>query len=82
MTRTAQKLLTGALALPENERVKLASELLASVPQSPDPDWDSAWLAELDRRVKDVESGKVKLASWETTRRRLRAAIRRGHAKT
>ena len=52
MTDAAKKLLEAASALPEDERLELASELIASVDGPPDADWESAWLAEIDRRVK------------------------------
>jgi hypothetical protein len=36
-------------ALAPTDRLALATRLLASV-EGPDPDWDDAWSAELDRR--------------------------------
>ena len=50
---TARKLLLNAMALPDSERVKLAAELLASVPPGEPlsaPAWESAWLAEVEER--------------------------------
>ena len=50
---TARELLLNAMALPEAERVKLAAELLASVPTGAAlsaPAWESAWLAEVEER--------------------------------
>lgn len=50
---TARELLANALTLSEQERVKLATELLASVgPGEPvsSPAWESAWLAEVESR--------------------------------
>jgi hypothetical protein len=50
---TARELLLNAMALPESERVKLAAELLASVPPGEPlsaPAWESAWLAEVEER--------------------------------
>lgn len=43
-------LLRNALDLSEEQRLELASELIASVDGPVDEDWDSAWLEELDRR--------------------------------
>ena len=51
MTDAAKKPLEAANALPEDERLALASELIASVDGLPDGNWEPAWLAELDRRV-------------------------------
>ena len=50
MTGSSRRLLEGARALPEDERLQLASEILACVEGPPDTDWDASWLAELDRR--------------------------------
>ena len=50
---TARELLANALVLPESDRVKLAAELLASVAPGEElsaPAWESAWLAEVERR--------------------------------
>lgn len=50
---TARELLASALALSESDRVKLAAELLASVAPGEalsGPAWESAWLAEVERR--------------------------------
>src|SRR5206468_8471574 len=51
VSRPASDLLAEAVGLPVAERLKLASALIASVDGTPDPDWDAAWVAELDRRV-------------------------------
>jgi hypothetical protein len=50
MTRAARQLLDDAMALPEDERLGLATEIIASVGGPVDPGWDEAWLAELERR--------------------------------
>ena len=50
---TARELLATALTLSESDRVKLATELLASVAPGEElssPAWESAWLAEVERR--------------------------------
>lgn len=50
---TARELLLNAMTLPESDRVKLAAELLASVPEGEPlsaPAWESAWLAEVEER--------------------------------
>jgi len=50
---TARELLATALTLSESERVKLATELLASVGPGEElsaPAWESAWLGEVEQR--------------------------------
>ncbi len=73
MTQTARDLLGAALALPEEERVEFAAELLASVPGPPDPDWDTAWLAELDRRT--ARPGDSQGQDWSAVRARILARL-------
>jgi hypothetical protein len=43
VTKASAKILTEALALSAEERVELASELLASVDGPADADWEQAW---------------------------------------
>lgn len=50
MTDAARKLLDEVLALPEEDRVNIASDVLASLDGPSDADWDDTWLAELERR--------------------------------
>ena len=45
MTEAARKLLEDVLALPEDERLELASQIIASVDGPADADWQAAWLA-------------------------------------
>jgi len=49
-----------ARALPPEDRVRLAEELLASV-QAPDAEVDAAWAEEIKRRIAEIDSGKAKL---------------------
>ena len=75
MSSAAQKLLTEALRLPENERAKMASELLASLDGEPDSDWEGAWLAELDRRVEASEQRGETGSDWRAARARILAKL-------
>jgi hypothetical protein len=38
------------LALPEGERLDIVAEILARLDGPADPDWEAAWLAELEAR--------------------------------
>ncbi len=65
MTVAAQKqVMEKALALPKKARQRLAKELWKSL--EPDEEklspkeWSRAWKAELEKRVDEVRSGKVK----------------------
>ena len=41
---------SAALALPEAERLKLASDLISSVDGPDEPGWENAWGEEVERR--------------------------------
>jgi putative addiction module component (TIGR02574 family) len=71
MTSSAQRLLQDVLALPEDERLEFASEIIASVDGPHDADWEEAWLAELDRRVEAAKSRGEVSASWIGARARI-----------
>mgnify|MGYP001552600055 CR=1 FL=1 len=71
MTDAAKKLLEAANALPEDERLALASELIASVDGPPDGNWESAWLAELDRRVEASRDKGEPAPEWGEVRARV-----------
>ena len=75
MTDAARKLLDDALLLSEDERAKLASQLLASLDGEPDADWESSWLAELDRRVEVAKQRGQTGSDWETARARILAKL-------
>ena len=57
-------LLADALRLPAQDRLALAAELIDSVEGTDDPEWDQAWLAELDRRAQEVAKDPSKLEHW------------------
>ncbi len=49
MTERAHELLRAVLGLPEEDRVRIATEVLASLDGPPVADWAGAWGAELVR---------------------------------
>lgn len=52
---------SAALRLPEDERVKLANDLLVSLHEPMDSDLAAAWDVEICRRINEVKSGKAEL---------------------
>ncbi|MGH8747127.1 MAG: addiction module protein [Burkholderiales bacterium] len=60
MSDLVEELSHKARALPPEDRVRLAEELLASV-QEPDAEVDAAWAEEIKRRIAEIDSGKAKL---------------------
>jgi len=71
MTKAARKLLDEILALPEKERLDIASEIMASVDGASDADWDAAWLAELEHRREAAAQRKEAAPSWDEVRARV-----------
>jgi putative addiction module component (TIGR02574 family) len=71
MTSAARKLLQDVLALPEDERLELASEILASVDGPADADWEATWLAELDRRAEAARARGGASSEWTEVRGRI-----------
>ena len=68
MTETMQQLKGQLERLPSQERAELAHFLLCSLEQEVDADADTAWEAELARRVADIQSGKVARTRLSPTR--------------
>jgi putative addiction module component (TIGR02574 family) len=60
----ADNLLATALSLPVGERAQLAASLLQSL-DSTDAEYDSAWALEIERRVREIDAGRVTLIPWE-----------------
>jgi putative addiction module component (TIGR02574 family) len=57
---------TSALSLPAEERAALAHDLITSLDaENADPGADGLWVAEIERRAKDVAAGKVPLIDAE-----------------
>ncbi len=67
--------LAEALRLDDNARAELAAELLASLDGPADSDAESAWDAEIERRIAAIEAGTVQLEPWERVRRRIEKDI-------
>jgi len=79
MSGKAQKVLEEALTLPPAERADVAATLLDSLDEQEDEGVEEAWAQELERRIREVESGAVKMIPWSEARRRLRARLDAGH---
>ena len=76
MTESADAILKDALRLPEEERVRVASELLASVGFDIETRDSDAWIAEVERRAQAALAG-VPGVTWDETRARVEERLRR-----
>jgi putative addiction module component (TIGR02574 family) len=71
MSETAEQLLRKALALDERDRASLAGALIESLDPEVQSGAAEAWDAEIERRVKELESHSVETVPWSKVRERL-----------
>lgn len=69
MKSVAQEVARKALELDEQDRAEIAALLLDSLEENAE---DAAWIAEIERRGAEMESGAVQGIPWEELRDRLR----------
>lgn len=69
-------MLAEALQLPPEERADVAKRLIASLDGPADEDVEAAWLAEVERRLQDVDRGTAKVETWDAVRERLARRLR------
>ena len=67
-----QELLDTAKDLPLDLKLELLEALNSSIQLPVDPDIEEAWNAEIDKRVSEIDSGKVDSVSLHTLNERLR----------
>ena len=67
----AKDLLQRALELPPEARAALAGSLLESLDTATDADAEAAWSIEIERRVREIDEGVVKLVPWSEARKRI-----------
>lgn len=60
MARLAEDIVKAAIQLPENERLLVVEQLLASLEPAPDEDVDAAWAAEIERRSREIKEDIVR----------------------
>lgn len=75
MRKDAADLLKDALSLPPEGRAAIADSLLASLDQEIDEGAEQAWLDEVKRRLREIDTGAVAMLPWEEAERRLWAKV-------
>ncbi len=68
MQQPANELLAKALRLPPSERGELAARLIESLDPTTDNDIEAAWSAEIQQRIEELQTGKVKPIPWSEAR--------------
>ena len=65
MNAHASQILQIALKLKEKERAEIAAILMQSLDEDADPSAEEEWDAEIQKRLDEIDSGKVKMLSWQ-----------------
>jgi putative addiction module component (TIGR02574 family) len=76
MLDTFEEILSAALELPPEKRATLADLLLVSLDGPNQKEIDAAWAEEAERRMREIEEGKVETIDGELAMQKLRS--RRG----
>lgn len=63
-----QSILTAASHLPVSDRLRLIDDLASSVPSDRPPILSVQWQKEIERRLQEVDTGKVQTESWDSIR--------------
>jgi len=72
MSPGTEQVLQKALALPTAEQVELIEALIASLEQVDQQPLDQHWMAEIQRRSAQFDSGTVNPTPWSVVRERAR----------
>jgi putative addiction module component (TIGR02574 family) len=72
-----EEILRAALALSPGERAMLADHLLASLDSPTQKQIDDAWAEEAERRMRELDEGKVEAIDGELVMQRLRSRFKR-----
>ncbi len=70
-TNIIDEILDNVLKQPETDRARIAVALIASLDAPADRGVELAWQTEIDKRLREIDSGVIKCISWEEVRDRL-----------
>lgn len=68
---TSEDVLSAALALPPQERARVAHELLRSLEEAPDEAVETAWTAEITRRSREIADGAVEPIDLDVAKKQI-----------
>ena len=73
MGNKGKKVLEEALTLPPEDRAELAATLIDSLDEKEEEAVAEAWGREVQRRMREVESGALKTIPWSEARKQILA---------
>jgi len=76
MSDPVRRLESEALKLPAKDRARLAQRLIVSLDQEPEEGAEEAWAREIERRVEELRTGKVRTRPAEDVLREIRSKLR------
>jgi len=76
MNSQADSVLDAALKLPEEERARLAAELVASLDGEREDGVEAAWAAEVEQRKAEADRGDARLVPWEQVKDEVKAGLK------
>jgi putative addiction module component (TIGR02574 family) len=77
MLNSFEEILSATLALPAEARAMLADRLLESLDGPDQEQIDAAWAEEIERRISEIDEGKVETIDGELVMQKLRSRLRR-----
>lgn len=75
MTVSREELFRQALQLDESERATLARMLIDSIDGDGEEGVEAAWMAEIERRIVELDAGVTKTLPWDVVRDGLRQRL-------
>lgn len=72
---TLQEVLEAARCLPADDRVELVDELIATLEPADKLLLDDEWLAEIQRRSREYDAGRMAAIPWETVKEQARKRV-------
>jgi putative addiction module component (TIGR02574 family) len=76
MADPASRFEAKALKLPPEERARLAERLISSLDRGADAESEELWLREAERRLEELESGKVSTVGADRVVEKARSSLR------
>ena len=77
MLDSFEEILSAALSLTPDERAMLADLLLVSLDAPNQKQIDAAWTEEIERRISEIDEGKVEMIDGELAMKKIRSRQRR-----